>query len=131
MDPGSAILLIYDGQCRFCRWGVVWIARLAKPGTVDFCPFGNPVAESSLAHIPQDRRYESMHVVADGRIHSGTAAARMVLRRLPFGRWATGLGLHRAYPLIARYRGTLGRLSPDRSAPTGCGETRDAEKRSP
>lgn len=128
MEPGSGVLLIYDGECRFCRWSVAWIARLARPGTVDFCPFGDPVAQSYLARVPEERRYESMHLVAGKRIHSGTAAARMILRHLPFGHLAAGLRLHRMYPFIARYRGTLGRLSPDRSALTGCGGHREAEE---
>jgi predicted DCC family thiol-disulfide oxidoreductase YuxK len=116
------VVVIYDGGCRACRWGIEWIARIDKDGALGFCPFGHPFAESELLRLPPYERYRSMHVVVGDQLHSGTAAARVILQLLPFRSLTTALGLHRAYPLLARLRGVLGRFTPDVQAVTNCGE---------
>jgi predicted DCC family thiol-disulfide oxidoreductase YuxK len=116
------VLVIYDGDCRFCRWGIEWVQRLDVQNALAFCPFGQPEAEAALADLPADRRYESMHALVNGRLYSDTEAARLVLQRLPLGGVSAALGVHHLYPLLARHRLTLGRLVPDRPAASTCGE---------
>ncbi len=116
------VLVIYDGDCRFCRWAIEWIRRWDARDRLAFCPFGHPLVERALSDLPPEVRYEYMHAVADGRRFSGTDAAELTLHQLPGGRLATRLRLHKMYPLIARYRGVLGRLTPDGPALVSCGE---------
>jgi predicted DCC family thiol-disulfide oxidoreductase YuxK len=118
------VVVIYDGGCRACRWGIQWVARIDRTGVLGFCPFGHDFAESHLQRLPVDERYTSMHAVVGERLFSATDAARVVLRVLPFGRLTTAIGLHRGYPLLARFRGVFGRFTPDVSAITRCGEPR-------
>lgn len=86
-----------------------------------FCPFGHPVAEARLALLPEADRYESFHASRGFDLYSATEAAREVLRVLPGGRVAAGLGLHKLYPLLARYRWIFGRLTRDRATKVTCG----------
>jgi predicted DCC family thiol-disulfide oxidoreductase YuxK len=119
------LLLIYDGDCRFCRFGMEVVRTLDLMRALDFCPFGNPVAEERLAVIPPDERYTSFHAATESDLFSGTEAARKTLEALPFGRIATAFGLHNAYPLLARSRSVLGRFVPDRLAVITCGDAPD------
>ena len=119
------VLVIYDGECRFCRWGIEWVQRLDARNALEFCPFGRPAAEEALAALPAEHRYESMHALVSGRLYSGTEAARIVLQHLPLGGISAEVGLHRLYPLLVRGRPLLGRLVPHRPAVSNC-ETREA-----
>jgi predicted DCC family thiol-disulfide oxidoreductase YuxK len=114
-------LLIYDGDCGFCRWGMHVVRRIDRAGVFGFCPYGHPVAESILSELPADKRYTSHHAFRDGILHSATAAARVTLEGLPLGWVALALQLHRLYPVIARNRSLLGRLVPHRSVLNTCG----------
>ena len=117
----NGVVLIYDGECRFCRWGVEWVRRLDVQNALRFCPFGQPLAEEALSELPEEVRYTSMHALVNGRLYSGTEGARIVLEKLPLGEISAALGLHQLYPLIARHRPTLGRFVPDRPAASNCG----------
>ncbi len=120
------LLLIYDGECRFCRFGMEVVRNLDLMRALAFCPFGHAVAEERLAVVPLDERNESFHAATSGEVFSGTEAARKALEALPLGRIATAFGLHNAYPLLARSRSLLGRFVPDRIAVVTCGEKSDA-----
>lgn len=112
----DTVLVIYDGECRFCRFGIEIVHRVDLMGALDFAPFGHSLAEEKLEALPEDERYTSFHAVVDGMLHSATDAARIVLGSLPLGGIAVGLGLHHGYKLLARYRGVFGRYVPDRPA---------------
>jgi predicted DCC family thiol-disulfide oxidoreductase YuxK len=116
------LLVIYDGDCRVCRFGIEVIRVLDLGHALDFCPFGNPIAERRLAELPADDRYISFHAATHDRLFSGTDAARVTLEALPLGRIATAFGLHNAYPLIVRSRSLLGRFVPDVAAVITCGK---------
>ncbi|HYZ92465.1 MAG TPA: DUF393 domain-containing protein [Actinomycetota bacterium] len=113
-------LLLYDGECHFCRWGIHVLARLDRRGALGFCPFGHPVAEQHLSQLASDERYSSFHAVVGGRLFSAADAARRALEVLPLGRLAVLLGVHRLYPLIAANRAVLGRLVPSRGLLDTC-----------
>ena len=119
------LLVIYDGECRVCRFGIEVVRVLDWGHALEFCPFGNPIAESRLAELPEDQRYIAFHVAAHDELFSGTDAARVTLEALPYGRIATALGLHNAYPLIVRSRSLLGRFVPDVAAVVTCGRQSD------
>ena len=115
-------LLIYDGDCGFCRWGMHVVRQLDRNGVFGFCPYGHPTAESLLSRLPEERRYTSHHAYREGVLHSATDAARVTLEGLPLGWLAVTLQLHRLYPLVARNRGRLGRLVPHRSVLNTCSQ---------
>lgn len=125
----SPALLIYDGDCGFCRWGMHVVRRLDRAGVFGFCPYGHPVAESILSELPPDKRYTSHHAFRDGILHSATAAARITLEGLSLGRVAVALRLHRLYPFVARNRAFLGRLVPHRSALNTCARRHEQARR--
>jgi predicted DCC family thiol-disulfide oxidoreductase YuxK len=125
------VVVIYDGGCRACRWGIDRVARIDKAGALGFCPFGHPFAESNLRRLPPDDRHRSMHAVVGKRLYSGTDAARVILRALPFGNVTTAIGLHYGYPLLAKLRGLVGRFAPDVPAVLNCGEQHDDLAHSP
>jgi predicted DCC family thiol-disulfide oxidoreductase YuxK len=116
------LLLIYDGDCRVCRFGMEVVRTFDWAHAFDFCPFGNPIAERRLAALPESERYVSFHAATHDELFSGTDAARKTLEALPFGRIATAFGLHNAYPLIVRSRSFLGRFVPDVAAIVTCGK---------
>ncbi|MGH2760408.1 MAG: thiol-disulfide oxidoreductase DCC family protein [Actinomycetota bacterium] len=124
MAAALRTLLIYDGECAFCRWGMHVVRRLDRGGVFGFCPYGTPTAESILSRLPAERRYTSHHAFRDGVLHSATDAARVTLEGLPLGRIAVALQAHRLYPLIARNRAVLGRLVPHRSLLDTCSQPR-------
>jgi predicted DCC family thiol-disulfide oxidoreductase YuxK len=120
------LLLIYDGECRVCRFGMEVMRALDLGHAFEFCPFGNPISEERLTLVSEDTRYESFHAATSEEIFSGTDAARVTLDALPLGRLATLFGLHNAYPLLVRSRSLLGRLVPDVAAVVTCGRKPDA-----
>lgn len=89
------VLVLYDGDCRFCRFGIDLVHRVDLYRALDFCPF---------------------HAVVGEVLHSAVDAARVVLEVLPLGRLAVTAGIHHGYTILARYRGVLGRYVPDRPA---------------
>jgi hypothetical protein len=116
--PSGGDLLIYDGDCGFCRWtldlGRTWLAEfpLAVPSQrLDLPALGLTVAAADRA----------VHLrTASGRLLAGHRAAGMVLLGQAGFRWRL-LGALLitppfswlaacAYRLIARYRGRLFKL---------------------
>ena len=122
----SKLVLIYDGDCRVCRFGMEVVRAFDLGHALEFCPFGNPISEERLSLVPEDKRYESFHAATPDEIFSGTDAAKKTLEALPLGRLATLVGLHNAYPLIARSRSLIGRFVPDVAAIVTCGKKPDA-----
>jgi predicted DCC family thiol-disulfide oxidoreductase YuxK len=110
------LLLIYDGDCRFCRFGIQFVHTLDLRRALDFCPFGLPAAEERLSVLPEAERYASFHAATDDGLFSGTDAARKTIEALPFGRIATAFGVHNLYPVLAGSRSILGRFVPDMAA---------------
>ncbi len=96
------------------------VHRLDRRGVLRFCPFGSPLAESHLAALPSEARYASFHAAKDGVLASRTAAAKVMLEQLPFGRVPVALGIHRLYPLVANNRWLLGRFVPRRATLDTC-----------
>ena len=110
--------VLYDENCGFCRRSVDWIRALARGDSLDFAPIGSETGERLLRDLSPDEHYASWHLVdEDGRRYSAGAALPPLLRRLPALRWLAPVteafpgATERAYRLVSRHRGLLGRLS--------------------
>jgi predicted DCC family thiol-disulfide oxidoreductase YuxK len=107
-------VVLYDADCRFCRFAARTIERLDRRGRLALLPLGDSEAEPLLAEVPAGERLSSLRFAEpDGRLLSRGAAVRAVAARLGF--WPAGLD--RAYDAIAARRGRLGRLVPNGPAP--------------
>lgn len=109
--------LLYDDDCGFCRWIAAKILRWDRRGSIRAVPIQGPEAEALLAGMDSARRMASWHLATiDGMVRSGAAAVAPLARMLPGGRpmaYVAELfpGLTElVYGLVARHRGTLGRL---------------------
>jgi predicted DCC family thiol-disulfide oxidoreductase YuxK len=113
----SGPVLLYDGDCAFCR---TWVARLARcdgAGRIDCVPADQRDRISGLPQLDAADLNRAVHLVtADGTVYRGADAfARVVdyfprwrllgpLLRLPGVRWAS----HRVYSAIAARRHRFG-----------------------
>ena len=89
-------VLLYDGDCRFCRFTARIAARFDR-GRYAYLPFDDAEAAPLLARLPEARRYASVHLFRpDGSVWSPSSAP---------------------YRLIADNRRRLGRLVPARPGP--------------
>jgi predicted DCC family thiol-disulfide oxidoreductase YuxK len=115
--PPSTPLLVYDGDCGFCRR---WIARAqAMVGTaVDFAPYQE--AASRYPSIPLDTFKSSVQLIEpDGTVRDGAHAAFRALYLARRSRWllwcylnlpAFAAAAEGIYRFVARHRGGLAGL---------------------
>jgi len=107
-------VVLYDADCRFCRFAARTIERLDRHRRLAFLPLGDAEADPLLANVPAGERLNSLRVAEpDGRLLSRGAAVKAAAGHL--GIWPAGLD--RAYDAIASRRSRLGRLVPDGIAP--------------
>lgn len=111
------LVILYDGDCRFCRAFAHSARRLAPPPGVVLLPFDDPRAGRILQVVPQDRRHASVHAADARGVISATEAFRLILTRLRGGRLLIALGAHRLYPWVAAHRHHVGRFVPDLPRP--------------
>jgi len=87
-------IVIYDGQCRFCRAQIGWLRRLDVTDRLEFVSLHHPSVASRYPDLPHDRLMQRLYVVdAHGRRHGGASALRVIARRLPL-LWPVVLPLH-------------------------------------
>jgi predicted DCC family thiol-disulfide oxidoreductase YuxK len=119
-------VLLYDADCRLCRFAARVVARLDRSRSLALLGLEDPSADPFLEHVSGDERRSSLRLaLPDGRMVSAGAAALGVFDRLPATRPLTrSVALLHAQPaaealyaFVARNRGRLGRLVPDGSAP--------------
>jgi predicted DCC family thiol-disulfide oxidoreductase YuxK len=110
-------ILLYDADCRFCRWSLERVLAWDRRGRVRPLALQEPEADRLLAGIDARRRMGSWHLVtAGGEVRSAGRAVAPLLRRLPGGRPLALLAdafprlTDRAYSLVARHRARLSRL---------------------
>jgi predicted DCC family thiol-disulfide oxidoreductase YuxK len=114
--------LLYDAECRFCRWSGAWVLRADRARRLEPVALQDPVALELLRSMNAEERMASWHLVGpDGVVRSGAAAAAPLLRLLPGGRvparsaeLAPGV-VEWTYGRVVDLRGELGRLLSDRA----------------
>ena len=119
-------LLLYDGDCRFCRASARFVARLDGAQRLAFLPMRDERAEPYVLLVPDSVRFKSFHVIeSDDRTSSRGAGVITVLSILRstsvLGRalralYATWL-MDLLYAGVARSRGFLGRFVRDAPGP--------------
>ncbi len=120
-------VLLYDGDCRFCRFMARGIEALDRGRRFGYLPFADELALELLAPVPPDEREHSVHLVfPDGAIASAGDALAELARVLPMGGVLTAAAHdHRhvrgafqwGYGLVADRRGQLSSLVPDVRGP--------------
>jgi len=120
-------VMLYDGNCRLCRWSARLVDRLDRREEVGLLVLEDAQASRLLAAVPHAARAERWWLVRrDGTIVAGDGGGGVELllelsltRRL--GRVLEKLGasplLDALDQLASRRRGQLGRLVPDGPAP--------------
>ncbi|HSF60842.1 MAG TPA: DCC1-like thiol-disulfide oxidoreductase family protein [Gaiellaceae bacterium] len=103
MSPERPVLL-YDGECRFCRFLARCVVRLDRRSKLAILPLTDAAAASLLEALPADERLTSWRFVRRDGSLVGYGGVR--------GRLPDAL-----YAIVARHRGRLGRLVPDGPAP--------------
>jgi predicted DCC family thiol-disulfide oxidoreductase YuxK len=109
-------LVLYDAECRFCRWSLAWVLRWDRRRRLEPVALQDPRAAELLSGMGAAERMASWHLIAPGgSTASAGAAAPHLLRLLPGGSVAAALALRspgaveRAYAWVAGHRGSLGR----------------------
>lgn len=81
--PGADVV-IYDGNCQFCRNQVQRLARLDTGQRLAFVSLHEPVVAERFPELSHEQLMEQMYVVdSRGAPHGGAAAIRYLSRRLP------------------------------------------------
>jgi len=114
--------LLYDGDCRFCRFAARAVDRLDPEHRLALLPFDDPDAAALLSELPEGERAASWQLFLPGgrRASRGRGLVDLLdaLDRAP--RLAAALQrvpLDSLYALVANRRRALGRLVPDGPAP--------------
>jgi predicted DCC family thiol-disulfide oxidoreductase YuxK len=108
--------LLYDAQCRFCRWSLGWVLRWDRHRRLAPVALQDERAGELLGAMPETERMASWHLVGpDGSVASAGAAAAPLLRLLPGGGPLAALtgrfpgAVERGYRWVVERRGAFGR----------------------
>jgi predicted DCC family thiol-disulfide oxidoreductase YuxK len=115
------VIVLYDGDCGFCRRSVDWALRRDRDRRLTATPIQSPMGDFLLADLTPEQRLREVHLIDDdGRRSSGGAAVKDVLWALPSSRGLarvvsvsprmTQLG----YRFVANRRAFFGRLRSPR-----------------
>jgi len=110
---------LYDPDCGLCRATTGAVLSWDRRRRLRPVALGTAEAERALARMPEERRWDSWHLVDEqGRVSSAGAGFAPLLRRLPGGGPLAGLperfpgAAERAYRLVADNRSRIGPLIP-------------------
>lgn len=79
----AADVVIYDGNCQFCRKQVERLARLDSAGRLAFVSLHDPLVQQRFPDLTHEQLMEQMYVVDQaGNRYGGAAAVRYLSRRL-------------------------------------------------
>ncbi len=114
--PGSAPaipVLVYDGECAFCRKSIEWIRARMDPDAFEFLSCHSADLARRFPTIEKDACLQAMHLVLpDGMALIGERAIPEILRRLRryrrcaalFGLPGAGFLSHAVYRRFAKNR---------------------------
>jgi len=91
----SEIIVLTDGQCRFCKASIDWVAKRLEVQAIAY-----QSAELSQYGLSYEQCAQQVHVVHAGTTYGGAAAIAFLLSRR--GNWILGF--------IVRASGPLGRF---------------------
>lgn len=121
MSPATHLVL-YDAECRFCRWSLAWLLRWDRGRRLEPVALQDQRAGALLGGMSEAERMASWHLVGrDGSIASAGSAAAPLLRLLPGGRPLAAVAerfpgaVARGYGVVVAQRGRLGRWLSDRA----------------
>jgi predicted DCC family thiol-disulfide oxidoreductase YuxK len=81
--PGAEVV-IYDGQCRFCRAQVERLARWDRSGRLAFISLHDRRVSQRYPDLAPEQLMQDMYLIdRQQRRHRGAAALRYLSRRLP------------------------------------------------
>ena len=118
-------VLLYDGECRLCRFAARCVARLDRRQELALLPLQDEAARSFLAELSESERLATWRLArADGslvghgsgltELFATAHATRLVGRLL---RHVPDRVLDALYAVVAGNRRAFGRLVPDGPAP--------------
>jgi predicted DCC family thiol-disulfide oxidoreductase YuxK len=118
-------VLLYDADCRICRFVARAVERLDRDRELGLLPLQDEAAAPLLAPLAEDERLASWRLaLPDGSLAGRGAGGPALLRTMRLTRPAGRLlalvpaaVLDTAYDVVARNRGRVGRLVPDGPAP--------------
>lgn len=109
--------MLYDADCGFCRWSVVWVITRARGRALAASAIQSELGAELLRDLTPAQRLRSAHAVyPDGRRVSGGAAALAALAHVPATRPLARLGAYvpgiaqAAYAALAAHRASVGLL---------------------
>ncbi|MHC1763879.1 MAG: thiol-disulfide oxidoreductase DCC family protein [Verrucomicrobiia bacterium] len=119
-DPLEKPLLIFDGECKFCRF---WIERWRRVtgDRIDYAPFQDTSVTNRFPDLPRHDLEAAVHLIEPGgRVFRGAEAVLRSLAVNPAKRWplwvyrrvpGAAMVAEWAYRTVARHRGALSRLT--------------------
>lgn len=111
-------VVVYDGECQFCRQQIGKIQRWDTLGRFEYVPRQTPGLEDRFPQLKEGDFNTGMRLIAvSGKVFVGADAVYQIVRQLPRWRWLSWLyrvpgihGLSRwVYARIAARRLQLGR----------------------
>lgn len=122
MSGSAGWRIVYDGECRFCRWSLGWVLRMDGDRNLVPVRLDDPAVGSLLSGMSEAERLASWHlVVPDARVYSAGAAAPVLLRLLRGGAPLAAIlerfprVVEAVYRWVADHRGRFGSLIGDRA----------------
>lgn len=115
LAPRGRALVVYDGDCGFCRSTVARLRTLDRDDRLRFRPLQDERLYVEFPRLNRAACEETLHLVAeDGAIHAGGAAMREVFARVGAApvTWILALPVARhvvelAYRSVAAHRGRI------------------------
>ena len=116
-DAHDQAALLYDEDCAFCRWSADKVLAWDRRRRLRSVAIQSEEGQRLLAHMPEERRLDSWHLVSpSGEVSSAGAAAAPLVELLPGGRPLAALfrrfprATERAYRFVANNRGRVAKL---------------------
>jgi predicted DCC family thiol-disulfide oxidoreductase YuxK len=112
----SRYAVLYDRDCGFCRWSLDKILAWDRRHRLRPVAIQSEEGDRLLATVPSERRLDSWHLVADGKVLSAGAAAPPLFAVLPGGRPNAAVlrafprATERVYRWVAEHRDLTARL---------------------
>ena len=119
-SPPAKALMIYDGDCNFCK---LWVHRWQHTtgDHLDYLPFQDPCVAARFPEVPRGQFETAVQLIEiDGRVYGGAEAVFRALAHNPHGDWLLDGYEHShvfarvtewGYRLVARHRGFFSALT--------------------